>query len=248
MRRNSFAVLIPMVAVLATACSDANTPTSPNPTTVNTPNLGKNLAVSPVIDGVMTPGEWDGAATFPFRLVVPSTAGAVPATVYVTHDRTNLYIAVTFDRTSAFHPSDLVGFEFDNDNDGVREDGDDIILNTAGSPQNVAVPGGDYYRFGGGTQNQSDAVGGGTTDGVSAWGAAGTKGVFEFRHPLNSGDTAHDFSIDPTMAPVTVGIQVQTWLEANPVGSGVGPSTYYPSFTSYCKLTIGKKTTSVTCP
>jgi hypothetical protein len=247
MRRTRLAVLIPTVAVLATACSDATTATSPNTPAITGPSLAK-LPVAPAIDGVMSPGEWDGAATFPFRMMVPSTAGAVPATVYVTHDKTYLYIAVAFDRTSAFHPSDLIAFEFDNDNDGLREDGDDIILNTAGGPQNVALPGGDYYRLNSGNDNQSDNIGGGTIDGTSAWGAAGTKGVFEFRHALNSGDAGHDFSIDPSMAPVTIGMQLQAWLEADPVGSGVGPSTYYPSFTSYCKLTIGKKTTSVTCP
>jgi len=94
---------------------------------------------------------------------------------------------VTFDRTSGFHPHDFIGFEFDNDNDGIREDGDDIVLAGAGTPQNVAIAGGDYYRFNGGTYNGSDVGGGGTIDAVSAWGAIGTTGVFEIRHPLNSG-------------------------------------------------------------
>jgi len=237
-----------MVAVLGTACSDASTPTSPNPATVNAPNLGKLPTAPPAIDGVMSPGEWDNAATFPFRLFVPSTAGAVPATVYITHDKTYLYLALTFDRTSAFHPNDFIGFEFDNDNDGIREDGDDIVLAGAGTQQNVAIAGGDYYRFNGGNYNGSDVGGGGTIDAVSAWGAIGTTGVFEIRHPLNSGDTAHDFSIDPSMSPVTVGIQVGASLEADPVGSGLTADTSYPSFTTYCKLTISKKTTSVSCP
>lgn len=248
MRRTAFAVLVPTVAVLATACSDASTATSPKTSAVTSPSLAKLPVAPPAIDGVMSPGEWDAAATFPFRMLVPSTAGAVPATVYLTHDKTYLYIAVAFDRASVFHPSDIIAFEFDNDNDGLREDGDDAVITSAGIPLNTALPGGDYYRFNGGNYNASDVSDGGTGDVLTAWGLVGTKGTFEIRHPLNSGDAAHDFSIDPSMAPVTVGIQVQAWLEADPVGSGVGPSTYYPSFTSYCKLTIGKKTTSVACP
>jgi hypothetical protein len=37
-------------------------------------------------------------------------------------------------------------------------------------------------------------------------------------------------------------------LELNPVGSGTFVSSFKPSSTTYCQLTIGKKTTSVTCP
>jgi hypothetical protein len=248
MRRTPSAVLIPMVAVLGTACSDAGTPTSPSPAALNAASLAKLPPPPPAIDGVMSPGEWDGAATFPFRVYVPTTAGAVPATVYVTHDKTYLYLAVTFDRTSPFHPSDIIGFEFDNDNDGIREDGDDIVFESAGVPQNVAGLGGDFFRFGGGAQNQSDGAGGGTNDVLAAWGTLGTVGVFEYRHPLMSGDAGHDFSIDPSGSPVTVGMQTSVQLERDPVGSGLTVNTFYPSFTSYCKLTIGKKTTSVACP
>jgi hypothetical protein len=248
MRRTTLAVLIPVIAGFAVACSDSSSPTSPNRSAVNEPNLGKLPVAPPAIDGVMGAGEWDAAATFPFRLLVPSPVGAVPATVYITHDKTYLYLAVAFDRASAFHPSDFVAFEFDNDNDGIREDGDDILIASAGVPQNVAGPGGDYYRFNNGNYNQSDVGGGGTVDALAAWGALGTKGVFEIRQPLNSADDAHDFSIDPSMSPVTVGIQVGGSLEADPVGSGVTADTAYPTFTTYCKLTIGKKTTSVICP
>jgi len=248
MRRTPLAVLIPIVAVLGTACSDASTPTSPNASAANAPNLGKIVVVPPAIDGVMSPGEWDGAATIPFRLYVPGPAGAVPATAYVTHDKASLYLAVTFDRMSPFHPNDFLAFEFDNDNDGIREDGDDILLTFASLPQNVPGAGGDYYRFNGGFDNKSDQLDGGTNDVVTAWGALGTKGVFEIRHPLKSGDAAHDLSIDPSISAVTVGMEVSASLEADPVGSLVTVPTYYPSLTTYCRLTLTKKATSVTCP
>lgn len=248
MRRTPLAVLIPMVAVLGTACSDASTPTSPNASAVNTPSLGKIPVVPPAIDGVMSPGEWDGAATIPFRLYVPGPAGAVPAMAYITHDKASMYLAVAFDRMSPFHPTDFLGFEFDNDNDGIREDGDEIVMTFASLPQNVAGAGADYYRFNGGFDNQSDALDGGTNDVVTAWGAIGTKGVFEIRHPLKSGDAAHDFSLDPSVSPVTVGVEIGVSLEKDPVGSWAMVNTYYPSLTTYCRVTLTKKSTSVICP
>jgi len=178
----------------------------------------------------------------------PVPEGGAPATAYVTHDRDYLYLAVTFDRKSPFHAIDLVGFEFDNDNDGIREDGDDIVFTTPGIPQNTEWPGADFYRYNGGAYNASDAAVGGTTDVISAWGTVGTTGVFELRHDLNSSDDAHDFSIDLSGGPVTLGMQIGVQLEADPVGSGITVDTYKPTFATYCQLTLGKKTTAVTCP
>lgn len=234
-----------VAVVLTGACSDSSTaPQSAAPAT-SVPSFGKNSVASPVIDGVMSPGEWDSAAKFSFRVMLASTQGAVPATVYVTHDRSYLYLVATFDRTSPFHANDIVGFEFDNDNDGVREDGDDIVFATPAVAPNTALPGGDYYRLNGGAANQSDVSVGGTNDVLAAWGAVGTTGVFEIRHPLNDTDNAHDFSIVPTQ---TVGMLTQVSLETDPAGSNVWVHTLYPTPTTYCQLTIAKKSTSVTCP
>ena len=240
------------IAIVSTvACSDGATAPQahrldPATTAVESPSFGKNTTVSPVVDGVIGSGEYSGAATFSFRVVLPPTVpgSATMATAYVTHDATYLYLAITFDRNSPFHPRDFVGFEFDNDNDGIREDGDDIVLADANRPQNVALNGGDYYRFNGGASNQSDPV----INATSAWGTVGTTGVFEIRHELNSTDNAHDFSINPASGPVTVGMMTQVSLENDPMWSGVWTHTGKPSFVSYCQLTIGKKTTSVTCP
>jgi hypothetical protein len=244
MRRTSLALLIPMIASFGVACSDASAPLSPNPAAVNAPSLGKNVPIMPLVDGKLTPGEYATGDSIPFRVVVPTTAGAVPAWAYVTHDKQYMYLAITFDRTTPFHTNDLAGFEFDNDNDGISEDGDDLVFTSALSPQNVQFPGADFYRFNGGAANQSDPV----INTISAFGTVGTKGVFEMRHELNSTDDAHDFSINLALAPVTLGMRIQVSLERDPVGSEVWVHTFKPGETTYCQLTIGKKTTSISCP
>jgi len=141
-----------------------------------------------------------------------------------------------------------LGFEFDNDNDGVRENGDDIVLTTASAPQNVQGPAADFHRYNGGVGNKADIADGGTADAITAWGAIGTKGVFEFRHPLNSADDTHDISINPVNGAVSVGLEMMVKLEMGAVGSGTYVTTHHPSSTTYCKLTIGKITVSVSCP
>lgn len=202
---------------------------------------------------MLSPGEYDGAAKVSFRAIHPSSVpgGATPVTVYVTHEKTYLYLAAIFDRKSPFHPSDNVFYEFDKDNDGLREDGDESLgvgAYPAGTPQPLS--GMDLYRktVNNVSFNEFDTVGGGANSALSAFGTVGTTGVFELRQELNSADDAHDFSINPQNGAVTLGIMMQVMLEDDPIGSGVNVFTFKPSFTSYCKLTIGKKTTQVVCP
>jgi hypothetical protein len=239
-------------ALLTTAaCSDE--PTSarraarvpPGISAVDNPDLGKNSIVPPVVDGVFGPGEYDGAATFSFRVMLPtSVPGTSMATTYITHDQTYLYIATVFDRNSPFHYTDKVGYEFDLDNDGVREDGDDILITGASGNPNVAHIGADFYRFNNGGWNQSDPV----INNLSAWGVVGTKGVFETRHELNSTDDAHDMSINWANGAVSIGMQTMISLEQDPAWSNLWVHTFKPSQFTYCKLTLGKKVTSVSCP
>jgi hypothetical protein len=249
-----------VVGIVSTvACADDST--APRPVTASAPaspaiggaNLGNLIGPSPVVDGVMTAGEYTGAAVIKFRAALPPNVlgGGTPVTVFITHDKTYLYIATAFDRKSPFHPSDLVFFEFDKDNDGLREDGDEslgVSAYPAGTP--LPLAGMDLYRktVNNTSANYFDAVDGGANNALSAFGAIGTKGVFEIRQELNSTDDAHDFSIDFTNGAQTIGIMSQVSLEADPVGSGQYVHSFKPSFTSYCQLTIGKKTTSVVCP
>ena len=51
---------------------------------------------TPVVDGVLSPNEWDAAGHFDFQANrSPSEGGGtVPATVFVMNDSTNLYLAL----------------------------------------------------------------------------------------------------------------------------------------------------------
>ena len=248
--------LVAGILLSAAACSDDAT--APQParvpsgiSAVDNPDLASLVAISPVVDGKLSAGEYSNAAVIKFVATLPPSAlgtGRTPVNVFVTHDATYLYIATVFDRKAPFHPADMVGYEFDNDNDGVRENGDDVLITGASGVPNVVYPGADFYRWNNGVSNQGDNATGGTIDVISAWGAVGTQGVFETRHPLNSADDAHDFSIDLQNGAVTLGMEIMVSLELNPVGSGTFVHSFKPSATTYCQLTIGKKITSVSCP
>ena len=204
------AIVLGSVAVVSTVacCDDAPAPvTAPTSPAVSEPNLMQSLVSFPIVDGKIKGNEYAGGDSIPFRVLVPlSKEVGVPATAYITHDKKHLYLAVRFDRLSPFHTSDGVWFEFDKDNDGAMEIGDETLGVTAypiGTPMPVA--GMDLHR----TQNQNgtwvnrfDTYGGlGTNNALSAFGTVGTKGVFEIRQELNSSDDANDISIDWSNGP-----------------------------------------------
>ena len=247
------ALVLAGALISAAACSDdATAPQSARLpsgiSAVDNPDLYKGIDVTPVMDGKMTKGEWSDAVSFTYTVQLQSgnNITIIPVTSYVKHDDTYLYLATTFDRHGAFHPNDVIMFDFDNDNDGVREDGDDVITNLKYSAPNVQNGLADQYWTNGATEIKwdTDSPTGGVTDGASAWGTAGTKGVFEFRHTLNSYDDAHDFSINPFIFPQTVGIQASVKLELGAVGSRVYSQGSKPAYNSYCKLTISKTNNS----
>jgi len=246
------AVVAGLIASTVACSDDATAPrraprVPPGISTVDNPDLIKLILLPPVVDGKIGQNEYAGAATVSFMATLPSGAGLTPVTVYIKHDKNYLYLATVLDRMSPFHAFDRVGFEFDADNDGKTENGDDGVMVGASTPQNVQGPTFDLYRFQGGVQNQFDIADGGTTDPVGAWGAIGTRGVFEIRHPLNSADNAHDISIDPSNGPVSVGMRVMVQLEEEPVGSYVVARTHLANG-KYCKLTLGPGTRSISCP
>ena len=234
--------------ISATACSDdATAPQSARLpggiSAVDNPDLYKGINVTPVMDGKMTKGEWTDAVTMTYTVQLQSgnNITIIPVTSYVKHDEKYLYLATTFDRNGPFRDNDVIMFEFDNDNDGVRELGDDIVTNLRFSAPNVENGLADQYRMADG-EIRWDTMSpeGGLTNGSSAWGTVGTKGVFEFRHELNSYDDAHDFSINPFIFAQTVGIQASVKLELGAVGSRVYSQGSKPAWNTYCKLTISK--------
>ena len=146
---------------------------------------------TPVVDGVLAPGEWDTAGRFDFEAnrSPAEGGGRVPATLYVMNDSTNLYLAL---RVSV---PDLGDSTFDG-----------LFAPPGGSP---FAPGSDilravswefedsfWHQTGPDTWDWSvDGAFGGTNDGASQADVNNGVGVFEVEHPLNDADDLHDFSL-----------------------------------------------------
>jgi hypothetical protein len=175
--------------------------------------LGAFTSTPPDIDGIMSPGEWDDAATIDFDLLGPGTPRPVVAhTLYVMNDVDNLYLAVRrYDETPGEF-GDWVTFTFDNDDDGLIEDGDDRIKLTivSGSP----LPGRfeDWYYIGAIPSSEPEE----DIDGSGAAGIDGTYTIFEISHPLDSGDYDHDFSLS---FGDTVGFNIDSYDHSFDLGS-----------------------------
>jgi len=185
------------------------------------------------VDGVMAPGEWQCAQHADFTANL--SGGATPATLYWMNDQTNLYLAVRIQRASTDKVNTL-RFNFDNNNSantsrtGLAETGDDILVEDA-----TAGFSDQFLTANCTTSTQTscgatDASAGGTNDGAAAFGNAGGFSVYELRHPLNSGDTAHDFAL-------SAGSKVGLFLTMQ-VGSGAQGNTQWPGFRRYLTITI----------
>jgi FIMAH domain-containing protein len=187
------------------------------------------------IDGVIDPAEWSGAAQQSLTVNVPG--GTAPATLYVMNDNLNLYLALRIQQSAVAGNS--LAFEFDNDNDGIAEDGDDAVVH------NPAVRFFDDYRTtcpGGSTPAQcapEDTSGGGSTDGQGAFANDGTYTTYEIAHPLASGDAGHDFSVAPG---TTLGFFLS--LRFIDAGGSIA-DTDYPGFRDYGQITINSCLPSV---
>jgi len=160
---------------------------------------------TPTIDGVLSPGEWDNADSINFQVNVPPSpggggggGGGTLATLFVMNDADNLYLAVSFNAVTSVN---FAAFEFDDDHGGApRVNGDDIISN------NPILGFRDQVRTNAppcppnrppASCGFSDTIIGGTTDGSGAFSNGGGITVWEFSHPLDSADDAHDFSLSP---------------------------------------------------
>jgi hypothetical protein len=143
-----------------------------------------------VVDGVLTPSEWDAAGRFDFQAnrSPAEGGGTVPASLYVMNDPANLYLALRISVTS------LGNSAFDS-----------IFVPPGPNPAN----GGDVLRALPWTFEDlhfhpvapsmwewlADTADGGTQDGAAAAQTNGGVSVFEVAHPLNSADDTHDFGL-----------------------------------------------------
>jgi hypothetical protein len=169
---------------------------------------------------VLSPGEWNGAATFNFTANLPGE-GTTPATLFVKNDAQNLYLAVRFARTTVDAGDNRLGFEFDNNNDGFGPSNGDDYFGYQFTPISVFS---DAFRSGGGESVTTDTQ----QDGAGAFHNDGTNSVYEISHPLNSGQVGQDFALT---AGSTIGLFFQLIIG--------GVTTTFPGpFIQYTPITI----------
>jgi hypothetical protein len=137
------------------------------------------------VDGILAPGEWDGAARVDLQVQVPNANGAlVPAVLRLMNDRTNLYLALQVSAADASTASWTI--LFDEDLDGRAEPGEDTIgVAAAGFADQVLM-----QALTGAIQATDDVKVGGRADGSGLRRAGRTETVYEVSHPLRSGDPA----------------------------------------------------------
>jgi hypothetical protein len=145
------------------------------------------------IDGSMGTGEWGGAGHADFTVNRSSSegGGTVPATVYVMNDATNLYIAIKVVNATVASSAALVHFDGDHNSRYLAEGEDVIHVDTLGEF---------HDRFMHQTSPTTwtpaeDTTYGGTEDGDERDGDATGYSFFEFAHPLDTSDNAHDVSL-----------------------------------------------------
>ncbi|NNM00810.1 MAG: hypothetical protein HKO62_08680, partial [Gammaproteobacteria bacterium] len=170
----------------------------------NTDDTSIQVTVNPVggggtanVDGVISAGEYAGATQLAINVNVPE-GGSVPGTVFIQNDAQNLYVAVRYPR-AALDARNSLAIEFDSDNSGSLSNFDDgFILNPEigfsdlvrlDSSQTPLCTGGGLCSF-------LDTDVGGSNDGAAVLANAGGFNVWEFAHPLNTGE-ATDFALAP---------------------------------------------------
>ena len=142
--------------------------------------VGATAATIPTIDGVIGAGEWTD--TTPYDV----TIAGLPGTVRFKHDDQYLYVAMTMTDDSG--GSKEMGAFFDDNHDGIKDPGEDVMLGFA-SPFSF---GADYYYSSAGASgathypdNGTDGTnppGNGTDDILGAGQVAGSQVTFEVRH------------------------------------------------------------------
>jgi hypothetical protein len=152
---------------------------------------------TPVVDGVISPGEWDAAGSVSFTATVAG-GPSVPGTLRVMNDATNLYLGVSV-REPVLGST---AFRFDNNHDGsgIEQGDDNLAIGFGVSPPGAnKLADGTYSRLppcpAGFTCGFQDTELGGTTDGFGAFHVSGDEVDYEISHPLDSADNAHDFSL-----------------------------------------------------
>jgi len=171
------------------------------PVTAHFPGVSLTGSGTATIDGVLSPGEWDGAGQ-----ISVFTGAFAGSTFFVMNDANNLYLALEV-VDSTLNPGDTMIVRFDNTHDGVATFGDDEIF----ARQTGLVD----TRFTNSWGNVDPVQ-----HGTGAAGSTGSKNFIEASKPLNSGDS-NDFNL-------SLGDTVGFCLGYAKEGFGPGTSSIFP--------------------
>jgi hypothetical protein len=174
-------------------------------------------AAPPRVDGNFSLGEYAGAAQYSLDVNLPGR-GTVPATLYITNDGTNVYLALRFARTYLDNGNGLA-VSFDANRSGVLDAGDDLIgLSYSPWSGTTALDG---VYFAGGRNCAPDTLCSGPDEehdnGLphvnAAFGWNGASATYEISHPIWSGD-ADDVAF-ANLQPTRFNLQLRLWGQDN---------------------------------
>ncbi|MCA9999797.1 MAG: hypothetical protein KDE56_28740 [Anaerolineales bacterium] len=164
--------------------------------------MGKPLSGwgSATIDGLMSPGEWDGADSFVFYVNDFHSSQGRPMTLFVMNDETHLYVAIRYTGNVYYGQESMIDLD-SNGSHTVPDVGDDrwFVNHTLYPPLGTYTTTLDDQFITScdtvtcfGTADGSD---GGTLDVAAAVASDGAYTYHEFAQPLNSGDGVHDVAL-----------------------------------------------------
>ncbi|MEM3060942.1 MAG: hypothetical protein QW265_00870 [Candidatus Bathyarchaeia archaeon] len=200
-------------------------------------SLSGYTTTPPIIDGIIGAEEWKTAGRATFGPLKTSSGETITGIVYIMNDEENLYMAVSIYGDNEFGSMD--GFEafFDNDYGSKKnfENGDDFVATTGAN----LFYDGYYYAIG--KAINPDTIDEGTNDGKAAGSRQGSINQFELKHPLNSSDSMHDFSLSLGQK---VGFLIRVsvdgkWYDLS--AWGLGKLDDPPSFASYTTASSNQK-------
>ena len=187
---------------------------------------------SAYIDGVLHPTEWEHAGCQ--TILVSAQGGPALGFLCAMNDSQNLYLSLRVESIGPELAASSFSVDFDNNNDGRAENGDDVLVATS------------YGFFGDAFRTNAfpcdpsspvaacesdDRADGGTTDGAGAFANDGTDGTYEMSHPLNSGDAAHDVALQP-------GDAAGFFVTTRPVASSDDNAFFVPGFRDYARIIV----------
>ena len=188
------------------------------------------------IDGVVGAGEWDPAGRVDFTVNgwVPGGYDApIPATLFVMNDASNLYIGIRV-QNETLDGSD-VQVLFDNDHDDTTSEEGEDAFRIEGRYGPLAFYDGFVHETSPGWWSVvPDTYHGGTHDGYERLANGPGYLFYEFSHPLDSADNAHDFSLG---AVRKIGFNL-TFIHCMRHPHICAPASYFPSPASLAEIVI----------